>query len=760
MARGNPAKGGGVEVARLTVKVSPDTKHFKRELESQLKRINRLVDGDDTANISLGADTRQMVQQVKSATKDLRATVKIDADVDRRGMLSRLADKLRGIKAPSFGSGINPMGGAVVAAGVLAVAAPAIGLITSALLTLPGLIALVATPIAALTLGMDGLKKAAETLKAPFDDLKAVMSSAVENQFLKPFETLKGIFPSLKATLPTVTQGLADMAQGFAAAITSPEGLARIENTIRNIGSALSQSVPGLTGFVNGLTTLAEGFSKKLPGLVDWFNDTGAAFDTWIQKLTNPSWLTGKSELDTIFEGLGTTLKTIMDALGGMASAGLEFMKDPKKVQDFADSLKNVGDALRGIVDASNTLNNGGLFTTALPSFDGEKAKQDFLAPFTSDSAGWRDMWAGMKTAWEETKTSFAASMEIVKTTASTAWGQVVATVQGAVASVQGAVSGIGLTISGIWSNVTSTASAAWNGVVSAVQGAWNGIVGAISSGVGNAVAAVQSMGSQIVAAITSIDLTSAGANIVQGLINGIGSMIGAAVAKAKELASSVANAVTGFLGIKSPSRLFMEYGDNTAQGFGIGLENGFGPVLDQAKALAGAVAAAFASGSDPTAALRGFSSEEINRMDKVLGLDSKSLAAQARALEYQAKVSGNDALKARAQELRLLNDEIGLHKDMLGLAQDYSDEVSTGAAARGEDPLVKAASAAMSAPVDFAKATAGQFMSDIGIGGDGLISRAVTEGISYVFNISSVEQAMSLKDREDSKRVRAMGVH
>lgn len=64
------------------------------------------------------------------------------------------------------------------------------------------------------------------------------------------------------------------------------------------------------------------------------------------------------------------------------------------------------------------------------------------------------------------------------------------------------------------------------------------------------------------------------GKDIVQGLINGLGQKLGALRDKAQEVASAIGDKVKGFLGIKSPSRLMMEYGGYTTEGLAIGMEN------------------------------------------------------------------------------------------------------------------------------------------------------------------------------------------
>ena len=263
------------------------------------------------------------------------------------GLFSKFAE-FGGKFKPSFGTGVNLAGKAYIAAAAILVAAPAIGLVSAAVLTLPGLIALVATPIAALTLGLDGLKRAAEVLKEPFENLKTVMSARVEEQFTPIFEKLRNLFPTLEAALPTVTGGLAKIGDDIANFLTSDEGKKTIDDTIRGIGASLTQVAPGVRDFTAAIMGLAKEFvtGGALEGLGTWFVDTMADFRNWVNN----------ADLTGMFKGLGDTLKVIVDWLGQIAQTGLEFVADPAKMNGFLATLENIGDFLADLVDLSSTL--------------------------------------------------------------------------------------------------------------------------------------------------------------------------------------------------------------------------------------------------------------------------------------------------------------------------------------------------------------------------------------------------------------------
>ncbi|CAN5579336.1 hypothetical protein BH09ACT8_BH09ACT8_27210 [soil metagenome] len=666
----------GVEVARISVKVSPDTSKFRRELKRDLDDIERSV----KAKIDVEADMRGFRQRVNAATHGLKAKVELDVDRSQFSQLKRMLSK-----SPD-GSGFKLGGGGdismlLIGVAALAAAAPLVGVVATGLAAIPGLVAGIGVPMGAVALGLDGIKEAASQLQGPFDHLKEVMSGFTKSQFAPVFEQLGSIFPMLERSLPRVSQGVADLFQGFTSTITSSGGMAQIESMIGNISAALTAAAPGVSLFTNGFLTLANSFSQKLPAISGWFDEMGAKFTNWVNQITSDG------SLSAAFDGLGATLNSIVTSLAPLFQQGIEFMADKDKVGALTATFEVLGAVLQGVVAAS------GAFFESLSQ----------IAYFIQDvTAKAQAVGEALRIAWD----------------------------------------GLPGIASSVWNSVVSTVSASLASAVNAVASGGQQILSEVSSWPGKLAGALAGL------AQAGID---AGKNLVQGLINGISGMIGSAVSKAKELASGVAGAVKGFLGIHSPSRLMQEYGQYTAQGFGIGLENGFEPVLQQAKDMAQKISDAFASGADPTGVLGGLSGADVDRIEKTLAFESKRLEAQAKALDYQAKLTGDGALKARAAEIRQQKEQLSLQEDMLDLTKDYSDEL--GSAGTGDNPLVKASSGLLNAPVDFAKATGKQFMSDLGISGDGLIPRAITEGIQYIFQIGSVDEAMSIKDRQESKQ-------
>lgn len=743
-----------------------------------------------------------------------REKVEVDVDVNR-GALSRLSESLSKIKGPGFGSGINPTGYAVIFAGITAVAAPLFGLLTTALLTLPGLIAAIATPISAVLLGLEGFKTAAAGLVEPFERLKETMTNVAAETFTPVFDKLAGIFPAIERSLPLVTRGLADMAQSAVDVVTSSGGMARIEATIANIGAALSNAAPGIAAFTDGFLSLAESFTGgALSGMTDWFNQAGESFSNWIDDLTRKDWFTGVSKLDTAFQGLGGTLKTILEAFGSMAAEGMKFFENPQNIEDFNQGLKDIGESLRSIVALSNTLNNqGDLFKGATPKVDETAFSDDLFKPFTSEDAPWRDMVENFKIAWSSgiaalqmqfsglwstiTMNAQMAAMQIgtafssVSSYAASALNGVVGVVASVMSQVIAQFSQVPAAFSSAWSGIAAAASSIWGQVVSAVASAISQVVAAVVSGGAQVVGEVSSWPGKISAALAGLAATGAAAGqaLVQGLINGIAGMIGSAIAKAQELAASVGNAVKGALGINSPSKVMHGYGENAGQGFVNGLGAQQDKIVSLATQLMQAIKDVFGSAEGLTlnfnlggaqTAMQGlatsaqdFSSamvasapavtSAVGKIDSgtrqqldLLQIEKDKLELERQQLQAQKNMTGDKGQKAaiqqRIDELNIMKQQLTMQHEQLEYQAKYSGEV-----ANTTDQYSDQMKQMAGIPMDFAKNVGGQFMNDLGIGGNGAISQAVQQGLQFgeqfIFNVGSMDEALTGKQNITNKK-------
>lgn len=270
------------------------------------------------------------------------------------GMMGGITDRVQkessGLRGalPKFGTGLNPAAYGVIILGIAAVAAPLIGLVTAALLTLPGLISLVATPIASVMLGLDGIKRAAESIKEPFDKMREVISTKLEEKFTPIFDKLVGLFPLIQTGAIAVNDGIAKVADTVTDFLVSADTKTKLEQTFTGIANAVANSAPGVRDFTAAIVDLAHQFvtGGALEGVGRWFNETMADFRQWV----------ASTDLNKSFSALGDTLKVILDTAGALAKGGLDFISNPEKMDGFVATLRDLGDMLQRVVDVSNKL--------------------------------------------------------------------------------------------------------------------------------------------------------------------------------------------------------------------------------------------------------------------------------------------------------------------------------------------------------------------------------------------------------------------
>lgn len=125
--------------------------------------------------------------------------------------------------------------------------------------------------------------------------------------------------------------------------------------------------------------------------------------------------------------------------------------------------------------------------------------------------------------------------------------------------------------------------SRAWRSVTSFFTSTWNRLKAFSQSGIRNILATIASFTplGLFIRAFSAVfgyfgglaaRFRQYGVNMIQGLIGGITAKFGELKAKMSEMASSVSGGFKSALGIKSPSRVFMGYGQNIAEGVAIGI--------------------------------------------------------------------------------------------------------------------------------------------------------------------------------------------
>jgi TP901 family phage tail tape measure protein len=212
-----------------------------------------------------------------------------------------------------------------------------------------------------------------------------------------------------------------------------------------------------------------------------------------------------------------------------------------------------------------------------------------FAALFTGN---WRKLWEGVKQflfgtvqfIWNFISLMFIGRiLNIFKLFATGAKSLFTTLWSGVKAIFTSALNVIKTAVTSYFNFVKTTITASMNGVKSFLSTVWNTVkniftngLSAIKTAVSNGMNAVKtkitSVWNKVVEYFKGIDLKQVGKNIIQGLIDGITSMVGSLMNKAKSIANSVKNTIKKALDIHSPSRVMMELGEFTGEGFALGL--------------------------------------------------------------------------------------------------------------------------------------------------------------------------------------------
>jgi hypothetical protein len=222
---------------------------------------------------------------------------------------------------------------------------PVLSIVSGLLVALPGVIAGVAIPMGVIALGIDGIKKAAETAKPAFEDLKKSISDTFSNPetgMVKGFEEIRDrLIPGLKAPLQGVAESLSGAFNGVMSTLASPTGLNNLQVTVDNISAAIQTATPGLKSFTSGLTQLVAELSKGFPGFGEALSNLGAEFAAWVDKVSS------NGQLQSAMENLASVLSEIGGLIKDIASFSFDKLAD----DNFANSMKDFVASLREIVN-------------------------------------------------------------------------------------------------------------------------------------------------------------------------------------------------------------------------------------------------------------------------------------------------------------------------------------------------------------------------------------------------------------------------
>lgn len=118
------------------------------------------------------------------------------------------------------------------------------------------------------------------------------------------------------------------------------------------------------------------------------------------------------------------------------------------------------------------------------------------------------------------------------------------------------------------WENIKTTFSNSLSNIISSVKEKFNNIKQSVSEKMGEVKNSISNIWDNVMSFFKNINLFDIGKNIIQGLINGIKNMATKVVDSVKGVVNGAIEGAKNLLGIHSPSRVFMEFGEYSGEGF------------------------------------------------------------------------------------------------------------------------------------------------------------------------------------------------
>lgn len=612
---------------------------FRREVAARIREVETTLRARIDAEPNLPAGfRRELKTKVDAIARTVRSEVRVGVNVDRDGnALTRLFGRMGGLatKAGSaIASGLSTGIGALTSlassalsavsgvvllavkaallspllAGIAGAATAAFGAVTAAALGLPVVLATLIGPIAAIVLGMEGIRKAAGTLKPEFDHLKKSLSDTFERGLKPVFEAIRPIFPIIERGLNAIAFQLSSFALLLAKVFTSAAGLELIESIFSGINTALSAALPGL-----GALAFAMAFVAGQEPLFRILGDTIEGVTRRFANILTTAAVTGA------LEGALTQLKDVLfevtDLLAVLAQGSLEFFTGAGP--GITGFFHEIGEALRSVDWAALGETFGGLLERV------GKAIRD-IPPETWERLVQAIGALALKFveliesgALESMITNFARLVEILPGVIDflVSVASLIASLLDPVGSLGGglewvktkftelgdAISGSGIkdslgSVDDSFDEFISSVSDRigrfyqWLGIASPSKlfrdigiAIVEGLIAGLAGGPDAIWAKIKEIGQSAKNALSDAGtlLYNLGGDIARGLANGIRSGVSSVVSAARSMAQQAWEAAKAIVRPGSPSKLFRELGLTVGPGLAAGIVAGTHDVLD-----------------------------------------------------------------------------------------------------------------------------------------------------------------------------------
>jgi phage-related protein len=337
-----------------------------------------------------------------------------------------------------------------------------------------------------------------------------------------------------------------------------PQLAALVASLAAAVGPLLGTALSVITPIVGMLVELLSGvLAAVLPAvttmvgvLAEAFGDVGAALEPLISAIF-PVLAAVISALFPILDALGELLPVVADLFGVVVGA-------------IAPVIQIIGAVLTPVIQALLPVVTLVFESIAKIVSAVMQVVQGVIQVATGLISGnWSLVWTGILNI-------FSGIWEALKGVLSLALSTVVGLMTGGLANAQS-----------VWTSV-------WNSVSSFFSGIWSSMVAATAAGISGVISWVSGIRGQVMGALSGAGewLVSTGRNMIEGLIRGVQAVAGRIAETVLAPIRAAVAGVKGFLGIHSPSRLFMEIGGHTGEGMALGLESKADRIIEASESL------------------------------------------------------------------------------------------------------------------------------------------------------------------------------
>lgn len=392
---------------------------------------------------------------------------------------------------------------------------------------------------------------------------------------------------------------------------------------------------------VNAWNTIKDKVTEAITGVIDWFKQLWSSIQTTLQpimpllqqigsvvsEVLGATFVGAIQLLMLVFNQLWTVTQVVWQAIGGIIMAAVQLITGIFTAfmqllsGDFSGAWLTLQTTISTVMDTIwSTIQS--IWTTISEFFF-----SIYNTILGTTISSWSEMWSFISGKLQAIWSSVSSYFNLVLSTIISVMSSVISTIISTWSSiVSNIVTYLANAVSAVVTGMSNMLSSIVSGMVNIVNAAINGMVnfvGAITDGVGRALSAVRNFIG---------DFTQAGIDLVMGFINGIRQKIGEAVSAAREMASGAIAAVRGALNSHSPSRVLMSIGNDTVNGFVIGIEKLTPKAINASKHLGMAVVDNFNADLVPnvdTSLMRNNVSSAVGNIDGYIDSDVRHSIAE-----------------------------------------------------------------------------------------------------------------------------------